>query len=1054
MKMGEIELSENYLAEIAGWEVMKQARSMLAQNRVMHANWSAPILKGLVQTNKGSLRAGLVFRSRVDVENLCPCRPSKEWGTMCAHSIGIGLRILEERIPKNRQAQKESNVKSIDPIQNTNQFPYRLANAAHEASLKLWIIFPPNWKEAIARGKISLFFEAETDRGRCPLSVIAKSQKSESSSSKTFSLLPEDAPLFEAIQSFAKGVLPAMGVFDLAAFAKLIPHLQGHSRLTIAKKNPLTITDQVWIPEMSAMLDANGSLHLKSENPSSNLFLIPASTPFVVHEDQMQPLGLPADFAEILQGEMVLKRSKVPAFLQSCGDFLFDEKHCRTNFSLDDFQFIVLEPRFVLSLIGGLAQLQAQLFCHYDEQVFTLNIASKKEPMWMPDADSRFRFTMRNHALETRAIDHLLQAGFDHSSQKGCFELRGQDAVLDFFAKDFPNLNRQWELHLDERLQSSIEKNLERVQPNFQISSSGIDWIDMKIHYESDAGRRFSEAEIAQWLLSGRNHRRLDNGKIAMWDTKSMNEFREVLRDCAPIQRKGKYQMDARQAKFLDASIADLGWNLQGKSDWRNRLEALNESIPPLHLGHLEGVLRDYQKQGVNWIHLLRHSHFGGILADEMGLGKTLQVLAMIEGLRLLTKKSKGRSFRTLVICPTSLVFNWLGEAKRFTPELSAIGIGGSRRSTLFDQIEKHDLIVTSYALIRRDIKKYENLEFDLLVLDEAQHIKNRSTQNARAVKSIPSQHRLVLTGTPMENSILDLWSIFDFLMPGYLGTAADFRERYELPITKDKSRSIMERLRRRLRPFVLRRTKKEVAPELPKKIDQTILCHLTKEQRDVYAQMMDLSRRELFGTMSKTGQQRMLILKAITRLRQICCDLRLLNLPSEPKEPSGKLSMFHEILNEVLDGDHRVLVFSQFVSMLQLIRKSLDEIAIEYCYLDGATRDREAEVARFQKGKSPVFLISLKAGGVGLNLTAADTVLHFDPWWNPAIEDQASDRAHRIGQSRVVSSYKLIAQNTIEEKILQLQKRKREMIEGTLGSETQFAQSLTLDDFQELLSN
>ena len=308
-----------------------------------------------------------------------------------------------------------------------------------------------------------------------------------------------------------------------------------------------------------------------------------------------------------------------------------------------------------------------------------------------------------------------------------------------------------------------------------------------------------------------------------------------------------------------------------------------------------------------------------------------------------------------------------------------------------------------------------------------------------------------------MENSVADLWSIFDFLMPGYLGSAQDFRERYELPIAREKNAPAQARLARRLRPFLLRRLKKEVAADLPAKIEQVSFCELTPEQRGVYQQIIEASRKEVLAAVGAQGlaKSRMMILSALLRLRQVCCDLRLLKLEGvNPANTSGKLDLFSELLEEALDGGHRVLVFSQFVSMLTLLKERLAEEGIEYCYLDGSTVDRGAVVERFQSGPAiPVFLISLKAGGVGLNLTGADTVIHFDPWWNPAVEDQATDRAHRLGQTRVVTSYKLITRDTVEEKILILQKRKREIIQATMGGEEEFAASLSWEEIQELLA-
>ena len=397
-----------------------------------------------------------------------------------------------------------------------------------------------------------------------------------------------------------------------------------------------------------------------------------------------------------------------------------------------------------------------------------------------------------------------------------------------------------------------------------------------------------------------------------------------------------------------------------------------------------------------------------------------------------------------------------MAEAKKFTPNLRVLALHGPDRHRLFDQIPESDIVVTSYALIRRDAEKYRGLEFDTVVLDEAQHIKNRQTQNAQAVKAVRAKYRLVLTGTPIENSVLDLWSIFDFLMPGYLGAAQDFRERYELPITRDKNSDAASRLSRRLRPFILRRLKRDVAADLPAKLEQVSFCEMTSDQRAVYQQVIEASRKEVLDAVGAQGiaKSRMVVLSALLRLRQVCCDLRLLKLDGvEPANASGKLELFGELLEEVIDGGHRVLVFSQFVSMLTLLKEKLTAEGIEYCYLDGSTTNRGAVVERFQKTATiPVFLISLKAGGVGLNLTGADTVIHFDPWWNPAVEDQATDRAHRIGQTRVVTSYKLITRDTIEEKILLLQQKKRDIIKATLGSEEELAEALSWEDIQELL--
>jgi superfamily II DNA or RNA helicase len=679
--------------------------------------------------------------------------------------------------------------------------------------------------------------------------------------------------------------------------------------------------------------------------------------------------------------------------------------------------------KITLHLSGGLAGLQARL--------------------------DRFPSGKSEQAAQTR----LARSGFVGPNTAGFFYLRGQDAVLSFFARDYPQFQKEWEVTLEERLEQSTEK-LERVEPRFQITTSGEQWFDLVVTYNARGGEPLPASEIQRLLLTGQSHTRLKNGRFALVDTGAVEELQEVLIDCAPRQHEGGYRVNNTQAGFLDATLrGQTGSTLQAPQAWTERaaLQRGEIKLQPPPLGELESVLRPYQKEGVGWLQFLRANNFGGILADEMGLGKTLQVLALLHSL-------KGQRTRpALVVCPTSLVFNWEAESRKFTPELRVLALHGAERAALFPRIAEHDLVVTSYALLRRDAESYLGLEFDTLVLDEAQHIKNRQTQNAQSVKAIRAAHKLVLTGTPMENSVFDLWSIFDFLMPGYLGAAQDFRERYEIPITRDKIAAVQTRLARRLRPFVLRRAKRDVAADLPEKIEQVSYCELGPEQRAYYQQMLETGRREIIDAVNTNGlpKSRMLVLTTLLRLRQICCDVRLLKTgaPGQAAPPSGKVDLFHELIEETLDGGHRALVFSQFTTMLGLLREELTAQNIQCCYLDGSTKDRAAVVEKFQNDNAvPVFLISLKAGGTGLNLTGADTVIHFDPWWNPAVEEQATDRAHRIGQKNVVTSYKLIARGTVEEKILNLQARKRALTQAVLGGEEQFANALNWEEIRELI--
>ncbi|HAB15830.1 MAG TPA: helicase, partial [Verrucomicrobiales bacterium] len=686
------------------------------------------------------------------------------------------------------------------------------------------------------------------------------------------------------------------------------------------------------------------------------------------------------------------------------------------------------------------------------------------------------RYSTRDLAAEHAAFQRLRTAGFRGPNAQGQWQLAGQDRVVAFFAREFPRLQREWQVTLEERLERSTRNNLDHLAPRFRVLSSGEQWFDLELSYTTSEGERFSAADIQQ-LLRGGGSRRLRSGKFAVLDSGAVEELQEVLLDCAPEQSSGeqavRYRMPAQQAGFFDAALREQGFSISAPPGWvdRARKQRGELKLECPALGELTDVLRPYQKHGVAWLGFLRDNGFGGVLADEMGLGKTLQVLAHVAASRHslsdssnpVARSAAGNLRPSLVICPTSLVFNWAAEAAQWTPRLRVLTLEGSERQSRFDRIEHSDLVITSYALMRRDADRYRDLEFDTVILDEAQHIKNRQTQNAQAVKALRSAHRLVLTGTPLENSVLDLWSIYDFLMPGYLGTAADFRERYEIPITREKDAASMKRLAQRVRPFLLRRLKRDVAPELPAKLEQISFCELTHEQATVYQQLLAHTRQKVADASGEGGaaRSRLLVLTALLRLRQVCCDLRLLSAPeSSPELPnaerasSGKLQLFLELFDEILDGGHRVLVFSQFTSMLQLLRAELEARELAYCYLDGSTSDRAAVVERFQRDVTiPAFLISLKAGGVGLNLTGADTVIHFDPWWNPAVEDQATDRAHRLGQTRIVTSYKLIARGTVEEKILNLQRRKRELIAATLTSDEAFMGSLTWSEIEELLA-
>lgn len=463
------------------------------------------------------------------------------------------------------------------------------------------------------------------------------------------------------------------------------------------------------------------------------------------------------------------------------------------------------------------------------------------------------------------------------------------------------------------------------------------------------------------------------------------------------------------------------------------RLKNFNGIAPVPIPNGLNATLRGYQQEGLNWLQFLREYGLGGILADDMGLGKTLQTLA-----HLLVEKQAGRAdLPSLVIAPTSLMFNWQAEAARFTPELRVLLLHGLDRKQYFEQINNFDVILTTYPLLARDKEFLTAQPFHFLILDEAHAIKNPKALSTQIVHQIQARHRLALTGTPMENHLGELWSLFHFLLPGLLGSAEAFKRQFRTPIEKHEDGQRSVALAQRVKPFMLRRTKSQVVTELPAKTDIIRSCELVGAQRDLYesvrAVMQDKIRREIDAKGFKKSQ--IVILDALLKLRQVCCDPRLLKLPAARKvHQSAKLDMLTSLLPDMIEEGRRVLLFSQFTSMLDLIEPELADLKIPFVRLTGDTQDRATPVKQFQNGDVPLFLISLKAGGVGLNLTTADTVIHYDPWWNPAVEDQATGRAHRIGQLNPVFAFKLTTIGTVEEKIIGMQEKKRALAQGILG--------------------
>jgi len=514
-----------------------------------------------------------------------------------------------------------------------------------------------------------------------------------------------------------------------------------------------------------------------------------------------------------------------------------------------------------------------------------------------------------------------------------------------------------------------------------------------------------------------------------------------------------------RLSRFDAPRLAELTdtsrWQFKGQGDVLALADQLRAAQGITHIDPPKGLgleLRPYQKEGLAWLQFLREQKLSGILADDMGLGKTAQTLA-----HLLLEKEAGRLDRpALIVLPTSLIFNWKNEAARFAPDLSVLSLHGPERKSRFGEITQHDVVLTTYPLLWRDAGELTKHSYHLLILDEAQTVKNARSQGAEAVRKIDARHRLCLTGTPLENHLGELWSQFDFLLPGFLGDSNTFTKYWRTPIEKQGDSLRRGLLARRIRPFILRRKKEEVARELPPKTIIVRTVELEGSQRDLYETVraaMDEKVREEIASKGFSRSQ-IVILDALLKLRQVCCDPRLVKAVSAQKvKQRAKLDLLMTMLPEQVEEGRRILLFSQFTSMLALIETELKAAGLDYVILSGDTTDRETPVRRFQAGEVPIFLISLKAGGVGLNLTAADTVIHYDPWWNPAVENQATDRAHRLGQDKPVFVYKLIVAGSIEEKILALQERKAELAAGILSEDRGIDIKFGSDDIAALFA-
>ena len=683
-------------------------------------------------------------------------------------------------------------------------------------------------------------------------------------------------------------------------------------------------------------------------------------------------------------------------------------------------------------------------FCYGDEEFNPLEQNIKIE-------------NSRNTLKENKALNILRKTGFMVDTKNLRFILPEDDKIYNFLANDIEIYMQKFEVLATENFKSKEIKKPKigtiGVRVENDLLSIDLKKFNVNIEELKNIMEKYQLKKKYYRLKDGSFLNLEGNTDIEFLDklVKGMDlEYEDLEKETINIPVNRSLYLDELLKKEKISNVSKNGAYQKVVNDLEQ--DNINDEIEIPN--KMEGILRDYQKIGFRWLKVLDSYHFGGILADDMGLGKTLQVLSIL----LDYKKSNEEQKTSIVVCPSSLALNWLSEVKKFVPELNVIVIRGTakEREKIIRSTEKYDLIITSYDLLKRDIKIYEekNYNFRFVIADEAQYMKNSTTQNARAIKELKGTTRFALTGTPIENSLAELWSIFDFVMPGYLFGYKKFKAQYEVPIVKENDEKAMSRLKMLIAPFILRRNKKDVLTELPEKTITVLNNQMTEEQEQVYLSYLSQAKEEVANEININGfeKSQFKILATLTRLRQICCHPSL--FIQDYNSDSSKLTQCMEILSDAIEAGHKILLFSGYTSMFDIIEKELKKRHINYFKLTGSTKvdERINLVDEFNSNPNvKVFLISLKAGGTGLNLTGADMVIHYDPWWNQSAENQATDRAYRIGQKNNVQVYKLITSNSIEEKIYELQNKKAELIDNMLDNKTAFINKFSKEEIMSL---
>lgn len=999
------------------------------------------------------------FAQDGEVKNYsCECPAYQTFGGVCKHIVAVMFVSLDrlENIVPNLPVLDETDI-SLPPLLELNQksTPSILANMAVACDFRSFYVTPhANISLRVGLGKLyivkSIYSWIESIDDNIP-QIFGKNFTY--FPSKCFFPSPFDNVLRlindiytdelsllsitnQYVYSFSRPPSCFNGRFlrltsrNLCSFLQAIEgapfmvYLNGepHGICTVVNKN---------LPIELNLKEQNNQLIL--ENISSSEFLpLTKNYEFVLDKNNNTIYSIPKenrDFWKLLFNSQIKLKTKTFAIPQNSHDILVSEIipsiQNTATLSMDkSIQDRIIDHELLPRLYFDRYETGIQAlvkFCYGEHEINPLA------------ADVSFKcIVLRNYDRESSICECLLSSGF--MPQGEYYVLFDEDKIAHFILEQLDLLKNTTEIYYADSFKSLQLKTIRHIVCAFRINQNS-NLLDFSMEIDHlDPDELFL---IFASIREKKKYHRLKSGSFISLASSELRQISELVDSLSitPESLSGNhFSLPINKALFAHQYVQQNNMNFVEKNEGFKQL--VSSILEPQDMdfelpSSLKGFMRDYQCFGFKWLKTLAHFKLGGILADDMGLGKTLQILSLI-----LSEKEDTPS-PSIVIAPTSLIYNWFEESQKFTPTLKVLVVSGMKkeREELISEIGNHDIVVTSYASLRRDIEMYANQDFKYCIIDEAQHIKNPSTLNAATVKSIKASVYFALTGTPIENTLTELWSIFDFVLPGYLFSHNKFVDKFEKPIVRDNDKNAVDLLSNYIRPFILRRLKKDVLKELPEKIQTKVTATMDEEQTKLYFAYLQNAKAEFLHELSTRGMDRshIKVLALLTRLRQLCCHPSL--FVDNYQYGSGKLDLLIELIEDSIQSNHRCLVFSQFTKMHDIIKKSLEKLSISYFYLDGATSamDRITFVKRFNQGERSVFLISLKAGGTGLNLTGADVVIHYDPWWNPAVEDQATDRAYRIGQDKVVQVFKLITKGTIEEKIFELQENKRNLIDNII---------------------